>query len=181
MTTQKPGDPTPEELAQQIKDAEAKADILFPPKPGVELPKTMREFFERVFGPDGEPEEGSGHFDELHARVAKNILRRQAGELVREECFDSIAISPEGAEPWSITVAFRPGELSREAQLTLEKMKHNSHKSQLGTTKGITGVSFIVYSTSHGANEKSLSFQCLAALRNNKLMQEKWEVLHLVC
>lgn len=139
-------EPTPEELAQQIKDAEAKADILFPPKPGVEPPKTMREFFERVFGPDEEPEEDSGHFDELHARVAKNILRRQAGELVREECFDSIAVGPEGAEPWSITVAFRPGELSKEAQLTLEKMKHNSHKSQLGTTKGITGVSFMVYS-----------------------------------
>lgn len=139
-------EPTPEELEQQIKDAEAKAAALFPPKPDAERPKTTRQFFEALFGSDEEPKENSGHFDELHAMIARNILRRQAGELVREECFDSIAVGPEGMEPWSITVAFREGELSKEAQLTLAKMKHNSHKSQLGETKGTMGISFIVYS-----------------------------------
>ena len=65
---------------------------------------------------------------------------------MREEGFDSIAVSPEDMEPWSITVAFRSGELSRDGQLVLEKMKHNSHRSELGETKGMLSVSFIVYS-----------------------------------
>lgn len=139
-------EPTPEEVARKAKEIDAKADLLFPDKPGAKPPKTMREFFERLALPGEDLPPEARHFDELHASIARNILRRQAGELVREECFDSIAVGPEGMEPWSITVAFRPGELSREAQLTLEKMKHNSHESRLGTTRGMTGVSFLVYS-----------------------------------
>ena len=138
-------EPTQEELAQRIRDAEAKADLLFPPRPGAKRPMTMREFFETEFGPEDEPPEDVGRFDGLHAMIARKILRRQAGELVREECFDSVSIDPEDEEPWGLTVAFRDGELSDNARLTLEKMKQNSHRSELITTNDLISITFIVF------------------------------------
>ena len=105
----------------------------------------MREFFERLFVPDEIPEEITASHDEIHVRIAQLILCRQAGELVRETCFDSLRIRDDGDGPWSVTVAFRPGELSRNGQLVLQKMRHNSHASRLKAEKDITSVSFLVY------------------------------------
>lgn len=138
-------EPTAEELAEKERQAEEKAEKLFPPRPGAKRPSTMREFFERLFEPDEIPEGITAPHDEIHVRIAQLILRRQAGELVRETCFDSLRVRDDGDDPWSVTVTFLPGELSRNGQLTLQKMKHNSHASRLKAEKGIISVSFLVY------------------------------------
>ena len=134
-----------EELARLTKENEEKYARMFPPKPGFECPPTMREFFERLLEPDEILEEITRLHDELHVIVAQTILRMQVGELVRESCFDSLYAPGNDVDPWAITVSFRPGELSKNGQLVLQKMKHNSHASTLDTRNGVTAVSFIVY------------------------------------
>ncbi|MBQ3276587.1 MAG: hypothetical protein IJH47_05990 [Oscillospiraceae bacterium] len=134
-----------EPTAEQAKQSEAEIARMFPPKPGFERPPSMREFFQRLFAPEEIPEEIVRPHDELHVRIAQNLLRRQAGELVRESCFDSLYVPEDDTDPWAITAAFRRGELSRHGQLTLQKMKHNSHASRLDTGSGVTAVSFILY------------------------------------
>lgn len=137
--------PTEEQLAERARQSEEEIAKMFPPKPGFERPPTMREFFESLFSPGEIPEEITAPHDELHVKVAQTILRRQAGELVREACFDSLYAPENDEDPWAITVSFRPGELSKNGQLVLQKMKHNSHASRLKTEKDMFSVSFIVY------------------------------------
>ena len=110
--------------------------------------ETMRQYFQRMFGDEAKPDTSAIHRDELHAEVAKKILRAQAAELVKDGSADS-TIRLEN-EPWTLTVVFRPeGTLSRSARLTLEKMRHNAHRSVLNEgiapNTGMLAVTFYVY------------------------------------
>ena len=70
---------------------------------------------------------------------------RQAGDLVKEESLESIAFVPKGTEPWTVELVFGEGDLSEEAQLTLAKMRLNSHRMEINTSGESTRICFFMY------------------------------------
>ncbi|MBQ7736699.1 MAG: hypothetical protein IJT62_02545 [Oscillospiraceae bacterium] len=102
---------------------------------------TPKESFDRMM----RGEDPGGKMSALHAKIFKMILRRQAGDLVKEESLESIAFVPKGTEPWTVELVFGEGDLSEEAQLTLAKMRLNSHRMEIKTSGESTRICFFMY------------------------------------
>lgn len=100
---------------------------------------TPRENYERMKnGEDFNP--GS----DLNLAFAKRLLRRQAGQLSIEKCVRVITISDDEADPWSVSVTMKGGELSHDAQVILNAMRSNAHHTDM-TENGDGAVSITFY------------------------------------
>lgn len=102
---------------------------------------TIREIYESLLN----GEDVRGKLDSIHAKAAKLVLRREAGTLCREGCVESVDFSPEGAEPWSMSIVFSAGNLSARAQRVLGAMKENAHRTEWAGGKGDARLTFYVY------------------------------------
>ena len=88
---------------------------------------TPREIYESM----KRGEDIGNRMDAGQAAVAKAILRRQAGTLTKEACLMRTYFAGNDTNPWSCSLVFSNGELSKEAQATLTKMQSNAHRTML--------------------------------------------------
>lgn len=102
---------------------------------------TPRETFERM----KRGENIGNKMDAGQATVAKAILRRQAGSLSKERCLMRIYFAEDDQNPWAVSLVFKNGELSEEAQSTLTKMQSNSHDTKLMDGNHQATITFYVY------------------------------------
>ena len=102
---------------------------------------TPEEIYERMM----RGEDVHGKMDPAQAAAARAILRRQAGSLAKERCLMRICFAGEDADPWTCSLVFSDGELSKEAQATLAKMQSNAHKTMLMNGNRQATLTFFVY------------------------------------
>jgi hypothetical protein len=106
------------------------------PLPMDELLSILRR--EETYEP-GEKEE----LDPIQARIARIILERQAESLKGEPSVEGMRYFIFG-RVWCVAIRFQPGTLSREAQLTLAKMKHNAPRTIMCENGNLKVIRFIV-------------------------------------
>ena len=107
-----------------------------------ERPLTPREAYERMMRGEDVHTGKSGN-----AAFARSLLRSQAGKLSAEKSTVGTVFSAEGENPWTVSVTFSDGELSRNAQTLLRAMRSNAHRTEM-TEDGVPGrvrITFFVY------------------------------------
>lgn len=102
--------------------------------------RTPRENYERKMNGE-DVETGS----KANAAFAKHLLRSQAGKLATEPCIRDMAFSDNDANPWAATISFSSGELSHNAQVLLDAMRSNAHRTEMTEDNGAVQITFYVY------------------------------------
>lgn len=101
------------------------------------------EILAEIMGEEAINASGKNVGDPVNAMVAKKILRRQADSLLSEKCVQDVHYFEDG-KLWRAIVRFKDGNISKEGQNTLRKMKHNAHRTMMDTNKDMQVITFIV-------------------------------------
>ena len=102
---------------------------------------TPREIYERM----KRGEDIGNKMDAGQAAAAKAILRRQAGTLTKEHCLMRTYFAENDTNPWTCSLVFSNGELSKTAQATLTRMQNNAHETMLMNGNHQSTIMFFVY------------------------------------
>ena len=103
--------------------------------------KSASEMIDEIM--EQEADSGKNVGDPVNAAMAKAILKRQAESLWKEKSVVDVHYFEDG-RLWRAVVRFRSGQLTKEAQNTLTKMKHNAHRTMMTNHEGMDAVTFIV-------------------------------------
>lgn len=102
---------------------------------------TPREIYERM----KRGEDIGNMMDAGQAAAARAILRRQAGSLAKESCLMRTYFAGNDTNPWTCSLVFSNGELSKTAQATLTRMQNNAHETMLMNGNHQSTIMFFVY------------------------------------
>ena len=103
-------------------------------------PMTPREAFESMMNGTG-----GTTGKEANAAFARYLLRSQAGKLATESCTEQISFTPDGTNPWAVSVTFSGGELSGNGRTILRAMRSNAHRTEMLPDGDSVRIIFYVY------------------------------------